>query len=191
MYRYLIIESKHDINQDLQVILSMFSDFIHIESYSSDQHALCIYYNHDTDIPFKDIMLNMMSDILSDLRIYVSYRFDQKDALESHQKSIKTLLKDIPFTKYVYLDDKVLLLALGTTHQSILKPLILRKYKSDQMMIDTIKTYLETDQNMSSASKILYVHRNTLIQRIDKFEQVTGFDVKIFIDAYLIYHLIR
>ena len=59
------------------------------------------------------------------------------------------------------------------------------------MMIDTIKTYLEADQNMSFASKILYVHRNTLIQRIDKFQQVTGFDVKVFIDAYLIYHLIR
>lgn len=191
MYRYLIIESKHDIDQNLQVILSMFSEFIHIDHYQTDAHALYIYFNHDTDVPFKDIILNMMSDILSDLRIYVSHRFDQIHDLENHLEHIKILLKEIPFNKYVYLDDKTILLALGMSHQQKLKPLFLRKYHQDQMMIDTIKTYLETDQNMSSASKILYVHRNTLIQRIDKFYQVTGFDVRIFIDAYLIYHLIR
>lgn len=191
MYRYLIIESKHDIDQNLQVILSIFSEFIHIDLYQSDNHALYIYFNHDTDVAFKEIILNMMSDILSDLRIYVSHRFDRQEDLNNHLEVIKVLLKDIPFNKYVYVDDKTLLLALGTTSQHKLKPLILKKYHHDQMMLDTIKTYLETDQNMSSASKILYVHRNTLIQRIDKFYQVTGFDVRIFIDAYLIYHLIR
>jgi carbohydrate diacid regulator len=44
---------------------------------------------------------------------------------------------------------------------------------------------------MSKASKHLYVHRNTLIQRLDKLHQVTGFDVRVFQDAYLIYQLIR
>jgi DNA-binding PucR family transcriptional regulator len=58
-------------------------------------------------------------------------------------------------------------------------------------MQESIKIYLESNQNMSLAAKKLYVHRNTLIQRLDKFHQTTGFDVRVFSDAYLIYHLMK
>ena len=36
-------------------------------------------------------------------------------------------------------------------------------------MIDTIKVYLDSNLNMVNAAKTLYIHRNTLIQRLDKF----------------------
>ena len=43
---------------------------------------------------------------------------------------------------------------------------------------------------MSQASKNLYIHRNTLTQRLDKFLQITGFDARKFMDGLLIYHLL-
>lgn len=189
--RYLIIESKQPIQTDEQPIISMFESLLTIKEIKKDTHHMVIYYQHETDISFEDIILNMMSDTLSDLRIYVSHHFDDLVELESHLQFTMHKLSQINFNKYVYLNDQIILKSLLHQIDPSFKKHILRKFTSDQSMMDTIKTYLECNQNMSEAAKELYVHRNTLIQRMDKFYQVTGFDVRKFNDAFLIYHLIK
>ena len=44
---------------------------------------------------------------------------------------------------------------------------------------------------MSRAAKNLYLHRNTLIQRLEKFYVKTGFDCRRFVEAYIIYTLLK
>ena len=53
----------------------------------------------------------------------------------------------------------------------------------DEDMINTIETFFKLDLNLSEAAKQLYVHRNTLIYRIDKIEKYTGYDIRKFNDA--------
>ncbi|WP_459480436.1 PucR family transcriptional regulator [Clostridium saccharoperbutylacetonicum] len=57
--------------------------------------------------------------------------------------------------------------------------------KLDDDMIKTIEVFLKLDLNLSEASKGLYVHRNTLIYRLDKIEKYTGYDIRKFNDAVL------
>lgn len=57
--------------------------------------------------------------------------------------------------------------------------------KLDEDMIKTIEIFLKLDLNLSEASKGLYVHRNTLIYRLDKIEKYTGYDIRKFNDAVL------
>lgn len=190
MIKYITIESKKPIKSDESVILSVFSDFIKVESIETTSNHIHLYYNHETDMVFSDIILNIMSDTLTDLRIYVSHQFDTLEQLSVHQQFIQRKMTDIPFNKYVYLDDKIILRHYIKTIDSEMKRMFLKKFEQDHQMIESIKTYLESNQNMSLAAKKLYLHRNTLIQRIDKFFQVTGFDVRLFNDAFLIYHLI-
>ncbi len=47
----------------------------------------------------------------------------------------------------------------------------------------TIKTFLETNQNISETSRALYIHRNTLVYRLDKFNKMTGLDCTKFEDG--------
>ena len=190
MIKYITIESKQSIKSDESIILSVFSEFIKVESIETGTHHINLYYNHETDVLFSEVILNMMSDTLTDLRIYVSHQFDTLDQLTFHQAYIKRKMSDIPFNKYVYLDDKIILRHFIKAIDQEMKRMFLRKFELDHPMIESIKTYLESDQNMSLAAKKLYVHRNTLIQRIDKFFQVTGFDIRLFNDAFLIYHLL-
>jgi len=42
------------------------------------------------------------------------------------------------------------------------------------------------DCNVSETAKKLYIHRNTLLYRLDKFKQETGLDVRTFNDAVLV-----
>ncbi len=191
MYRYLIIESKKEIKSDEPVIVSIFSEYINFDKIETDEKAIYLYYQQETDVSFLDVILNMMSDTLTDLRIYVSYQFDNEIDLDAHKKFIERKLQAIPFNKYVYLDDKVILKTLLDKVDQEIRRFIFRKYLNDSIMQESIKTYLESNQNMSLASKKMYVHRNTLIQRLDKFYQTTGFDVRLFNDAYLIYSLMK
>jgi sugar diacid utilization regulator len=191
MERYLIIESKKNIKSDESLMMSVFSEFIRILHAEVNDKSIILKYQEETEVSFSDIILNIMSDTLSDLRIYESHVFEHPEELEKHQKWILKLIQSIPFNKYVYLNDKIILMYLLPNIDLETKSMILRKYHHDALMLETIKTYLESNQNMIAASKHLYVHRNTLIQRLDKFHQITGFDVRVFQDAYLIYQLIR
>ena len=57
--------------------------------------------------------------------------------------------------------------------------------KLDDDMIKTIEVFFKLNLNLSEASKELYVHRNTLIYRLDKIQKYTGYDIRKFNDAAL------
>lgn len=67
---------------------------------------------------------------------------------------------------------------------------ILKEYYDDYDMRKIIKTYLECNMNISKAANILYLHRNTLMYKIDNFIKNTGYDIKEFKNAFIIYHII-
>ncbi|WP_163101722.1 PucR family transcriptional regulator [Peribacillus alkalitolerans] len=57
----------------------------------------------------------------------------------------------------------------------------------DQELIKTIKTYIESNSNASMAAKKLFIHRNSLQYRIEKFIEKTDLDIKSFQDAMVAY----
>jgi hypothetical protein len=190
MYKYLIIESKKDFQLDQALIVSLFSEFITFSNIHMFNQSMEMFYEHETDVSFQDVIVNMSSEVLLDLRIFVSLPFLTHEERDEHLFQTKSLLNQIPFNKYVYLDHRVLLSYFINQITPLKKSYFLRKYSQDMMMLESLKVYLDSNQNTVSASKKLYLHRNTLLQRLEKFHQTTGFDLKIFNDAYLIYHLL-
>jgi sugar diacid utilization regulator len=57
---------------------------------------------------------------------------------------------------------------------------------ADAEMQLTLEQFFQLDCNVSETAKKLYIHRNTLLYRLDKFKQETGFDVRHFNDAVLV-----
>ncbi|ALS25641.1 PucR family transcriptional regulator [Paenibacillus sp. 32O-W] len=53
-------------------------------------------------------------------------------------------------------------------------------------ILATLETFFELDCNVSETAKKLYIHRNTLLYRLDKLKQETGLDVRQFRDAVLV-----
>ena len=53
----------------------------------------------------------------------------------------------------------------------------------DEDTLLTAESFLEKDLNVSETARSLYMHRNTLIYRLDKIEKETGLDIKRFSDA--------
>ena len=53
----------------------------------------------------------------------------------------------------------------------------------DEETINTVNTFFENSLNISETSRQLYVHRNTLVYRIEKLQKMTGLDIRVFEDA--------
>lgn len=53
----------------------------------------------------------------------------------------------------------------------------------DEETMTTINKFFENDLNVSETSRQLYIHRNTLVYRLDKLQKSTGLDLRVFEDA--------
>lgn len=53
----------------------------------------------------------------------------------------------------------------------------------DKETISTINKFFENSLNVSETSRQLYIHRNTLVYRLDKIQKTTGLDLRVFEDA--------
>ena len=53
----------------------------------------------------------------------------------------------------------------------------------DESTIQTINKFFENNLNVSETSRQLYIHRNTLVYRLDKLQKSTGLDLRVFEDA--------
>jgi carbohydrate diacid regulator len=53
----------------------------------------------------------------------------------------------------------------------------------DDETLTTINKFFENNLNVSETSRQLYIHRNTLVYRLDKLQKGTGLDLRVFEDA--------
>ncbi len=58
-----------------------------------------------------------------------------------------------------------------------------RTFDMDDEMQVTIRLFFEHNLNISETARQLYLHRNTLVYRLERFEKMTGLDVRRFDDA--------
>ena len=53
----------------------------------------------------------------------------------------------------------------------------------DEETLITINRFFDNNLNVSETSRQLYIHRNTLVYRLDKLQKTTGLDIRLFEDA--------
>lgn len=53
----------------------------------------------------------------------------------------------------------------------------------DEEVLTTVNRFFENNLNVSETSRQLFIHRNTLMYRIEKLQKATGLDVRVFDDA--------
>jgi hypothetical protein len=91
--------------------------------------------------------------------------------------------------KMIRITDVFAYLLLSHTPDSLKKELqnAVSEVAQDDELLKTVKMYFDCNLNVSLTSKKLYMHRNSLQYRIDKFIEKTGIDIKHFQGAVAAY----
>lgn len=149
----------------------------------------------------KSVCESITNELYSKCSISYSEKFSDAVGLKRAYESAKEILmigKRFDIKENIFSYKRVMFEKIVFNIKGDVKIEILNKFKSkfnsfDSEMIKTIEEFINCDLNISDAARNLYIHRNTLIYRLDKIDKDTGFDVRnfreatVFVIAFLIW----
>jgi hypothetical protein len=183
---YIIVTKGKTSNKEF---LNEFAQSLFVKFTIEDlETAFVIQYSDDVEESIiNEAFTSYLFDACDNVIVYIGRSF-----VNYADSDIKTILRLLSYslTKPLY-DKKSLVEEVIDNKDEDVKKLVLNKYYLDYSMQDLLKTFFINNMNTLKSSKVLYIHRNTLINKIQRFKEDTGFDPKEFRDAYLIYSLIK
>lgn len=197
-YRFILF-SIEDSNPEKEIVQEALQSLFPQEMpllWNSDREGYIIeeVYSEDQEmISFEGIPDVLMSDFYTNIHFFISeFSNELSHAAEiikwsehgaglakEHKLGAVITYKDI--IPYFYLD------ALPSQQWNHIRRAIFKEIESDKELLQTIRVFLEAGSNTSLAAKKLYMHRNSLQYRVDKFMEKTGLDIKQFEGAVITY----
>ena len=101
-------------------------------------------------------------------------------------EGLKLISKERVFT-YEKIFPAITAARLPDIPKKLLETDVIEILRKDGELLESMKVFLENNSNTSLAAKKLYIHRNTLQYRLEKFQDLTGINVKTFSSAITIY----
>lgn len=116
---------------------------------------------------------------MDDLKVQADYLRKGVGLLKSHnlQGSVWPMTYLLP---YFFIDNGENKRAL--THH-LFKELL--EIQLEEELIATVEMMFQKDLNLTETARALYIHRNTLLYRIDKIQKLTGFDLRKFSESFI------
>ncbi|MBO5487863.1 MAG: helix-turn-helix domain-containing protein [Eubacterium sp.] len=197
---YIIETSKEKDNEALETVRGLFAggnkDFIT----AVDEKNIILVKELGEKENYED--LEKTAQVILDMlnteamaRVHVAYGTIIKDIKEV-SRSYKEAKMALDVGKIFYNDKRVMAygnLGIGRLIYQLPMPLCKMFIKEifadqtpndfDEETLTTINKFFENNLNVSETSRQLYIHRNTLVYRLDKLQKSTGLDLRVFEDA--------
>lgn len=130
------------------------------------------------------LLSNLESDLFIQMSIYVGKQHEVDTALPSHflkeRKWFKEGLHALP-SERIFNFEKVFPFILVEQMSQELKQNLLANFTlfhEERELLKTIRIFIESSFNVSLTAKKMYIHRNTLQYRIERFTEKTGINLK-------------
>lgn len=185
---YIIIKGILKLNNlEVNSLKDLLKELMFYPRIDIEQDYLYAFSENNT-IFWPEFIESTNVNFLVGLKLYESISFETTKQLEINfnKNKEKSLFKEI------YNNDKSLFyysIKFKITEQK--KQEIFKTLYTDKEFLRSIKIYLEANQNKSKAAKVANLHRNSLENRLEKFYNVTGYDVRNFKDASFIYLFLK
>lgn len=150
--------------------------------------ALTISFPINLDFNYAELINMINYDMFIPSVMFFCPRLYDEITLEAYEAYIMSLRNDIlSLNELAVTEEK--LITINKWNALIFKN-IFGPYSDDYEMQNLIKTFLDYNMNISKTASVVFMHRNTVMNKIDRFKEVTGFDIKNFKTAFVIYHLL-
>jgi len=144
-------------------------------------------------IDYTQIIDVLMSDLYVNIKFYVGQLHEDLSNIHQRYESILAtgklgikLVKKPVFSYIDILPHMILQFVDNKVKQELVEN-VLKDFKNDKETLKMIETFINCNLNISLTAKQLYLHRNSLQYRIDKFIEQTNIDIREFHHALAVY----
>ncbi len=186
--RFILIKSKENILSPY--LIDFLKGFLgyDIEINQTNDIISILYKLDDEELVYAGLS-SLVAELDTNINVFISKK--NIKSLHDSIEIIKKYLKEEIFKNSIYREDEFILELILKGKKEDLDKVVFKDREIDSSMLECIKVFIETDMNTSKASELLFLHRNTLINKIDKFINITGYNVKKFKNAMIIYYLLN
>jgi hypothetical protein len=185
---YLIISSLDDYGVS-NLIEATLTQAIWIK----DTYGYIIFVNNDLEEALiEGLMATIQTELFEDCQWLVGRIISSKDSIYNQGEWLREGVKLI--TEYrmrqgiIALNKIEAYRVIQVCPQAIKDQLLVERINKeiflDEELSATIEMLFEQELNLTDTAKALYIHRNTLLYRIDKIQKLTGFDLRKFSESF-------
>ena len=146
----------------------------------------------DEMVSYSEIIEVLTTDFYMNVKLFVGpvlYDIQQASTFFNWIKKCYqlTLRHNLSVLNYIEAIPYLLLYDITENEQQLIVESILYNVREDEELLKTVQVFLESNSNTTLAAKKMYMHRNSLQYRVDKFIEKTGIDIKQFEGAISVY----
>lgn len=184
MFQYLYFE-KID-NLDKKILIDVLKSHVSLgeTEFKLNENTIVFYFEKNYNI--YHLIHDILSETLMNTKVYISPQVTKLN-IEQHISQVENFRNIFNLISKTVITNLDLLIFITKQTNSQIKKFIFGKYLMNPVMLETLKVYFLSNQNSIISSKTLYLHRNTLLQRLDAFESYTGLNPKNFLDAHYLF----
>jgi sugar diacid utilization regulator len=144
-------------------------------------------------ISYEQIIDILMSDLSGTIHFYVGpYLTDLQKIKDYYAAIIQGAKSVFPYTDksvvtYVEAVPYILIDQAENSFKDLLTATVLQEFAEEEDILRTLQTFIRCNLNITLTSKELYMHRNSLQYRLDKFYEKTGIEIREFDQAITVY----
>ncbi|MDD2681324.1 MAG: helix-turn-helix domain-containing protein [Bacilli bacterium] len=171
--------------REAQDILSFFLDFIKDSFYIEVENYYVLFYNIKIDIEIDKLILSLSEDFSINIRVFSSGNVSFKNRRNFFQ-IFKVYIQYLDKENIYYCSNKELIMELYNQDKALLKqikPIIISKILTDHQLETLVYSFVKNDLNITKTAKDMYMHRNTINNKLDLIQRETQLNIRHFNDA--------
>ncbi|MFC4388650.1 PucR family transcriptional regulator [Gracilibacillus marinus] len=146
----------------------------------------------DEFLSYSEIIDVLTTDFYMNIQLFVGPTIYELSKAASYYHWIKKcyhITKDINQSVLEYNEaiPYLVLHNLTNEEQELVCESVLYKVREEKELLKTVQVFIESNSNTTLAAKKMFMHRNSLQYRVDKFIEKTGIDIKQFDGAFAVY----
>ena len=191
-YSFIILNCHEDLREVIESLEELFHDVIKIDLGNDD---VFLAYPNTLDIEckeLKDMFLSLSVDLGTKIKVFKGGCFSV-DNLNEVSVIYKGYLKfkNRNFS-FATISDLIMYLIYGYVEVlKELKEIIMMKFRKDAQLFKLVNEMFNNDLNISKTANSMFMHRNTINNKIEVIRKETGFNVQCFNDAIALYVILK
>ncbi|MFA1819098.1 PucR family transcriptional regulator [Virgibacillus oceani] len=147
----------------------------------------------DERISYEQIIDILMSDLSGTIHFYVGPYLTDLQKIKDYYATIILGAKSVfsytdkSVVTYVEAAPYILINQAENSFKDLLTATVLQEFADEEDLLHTLYTFLRCNLNVTLTAKELYMHRNSLQYRLDKFYEQTGIEIREFDQAITVY----